>query len=264
MAGPSAGRMVGLSLLLAASTAAAGPAPLKEKSLAIVPGKAAGPGEPVPDAKAEKQALAAIASLASPQAKPPAWTSAICSPAFWKALRELDPALASKGTPTQMVAGPPGSKALEGRTFLQKPDGIAALLASPGFRKLMSAFASGAARAATREERALIYSLIPFEIKGKPATVVVKGSDILFINAEGGGLWLDIISAYGPNPAAVPADSVPAESASPAESPEILDACSNEISLLCNAQGSDLPAAAKCLRSQPESLLSPCRKALGL
>lgn len=243
------------------------PAAAQGKTLVIVPKEAVGPGEPVAAPKEEKEALAAAAALALPPGKTERpWTSVICNPSFWKRLHGLDAALATKGTPTTAHVG---SAALEARSFLKKKDGLDALYQSPGFQKLMGSFAAGKARAATKKERAQIYALIPFEIKGLPATVIEKAGDILFISVDKQLLWLDVISDYDkPGTAIVKTPDV-APAAAPQKVPEneaadrkILSACSNEIGLYCHEAGEDVKAVKACLGQHPDDLLPSCKSAL--
>ncbi|MBI5239622.1 MAG: DUF3859 domain-containing protein [Elusimicrobia bacterium] len=165
------------------------------RTAVFVPAGAEGPGDPVPDLRAEAAAQAAVAALARPPAAGgPAWQNVICNPTFWKRLRDQHPMLAGSGIPVKAIMG---GTVMEGRAFLKRKEGaLAALCNSGSFRKIMGRFAAGRARTATAQERQLVYALVPFEIKGKPVTVIEASGDILYVEAQGGLLWLDILSDY--------------------------------------------------------------------
>lgn len=165
------------------------------KTVVLAPGGAEGPGEPVADLQAEADAMAAVKALSQPPgAGGPAWQHVVCNPTLWKRLRDLSPTLSTAGVPVKAMTG---GMVMEGRAFLQQKEGaLAALFGDGDFQKLMGRFASGRARTATAQERELIYALIPFEIKGRPVTVVEAAGDVLYIESQKGLLWLDIISDY--------------------------------------------------------------------
>ncbi|MFH2204137.1 MAG: hypothetical protein ABIJ96_13540 [Elusimicrobiota bacterium] len=164
------------------------------KTVVIAPQEAQGPGAPVAGSQEERQALAVVAELARPPGKEPRrWSSIVCNPSVWKRLKALDAAVAELGTPSTAMTA---FGKLEARAFLKQKNELAPLYASPGFQRFMASFAEGAARAATQEERKEIYAMIPFEIKGKPVTVIDKDGALLFISFAQELLWLDVISDY--------------------------------------------------------------------
>lgn len=172
----------------------AGPA-AQGRTLAVVPAADLGPGESVPDPEADARAKALLAALSAkqaPEARP--WEVAVCLPALWKRLKGRDPALAGQGTSSTLVVA---DVPLEGRVFLKKKNETGALLDNQAFQAMMAGFASGSGRPAGPQERALIYALIPFEIKGRPVSVVEAAGERLFLASEQGMLWLEVISDYG-------------------------------------------------------------------
>ena len=74
-----------------------------------------------------------------------------------------------------------------------------ALLQALAFRGLSDALGRGQSRPATEAERKFWYALIPFEIKGKPVTIIeLEGNVVVVFIKDGTINWMDILSAYAP------------------------------------------------------------------
>ena len=119
--------------------------------------------------------------------------------ALWALLVKLDPALAEAGTSSINAlphrTGP--KQTMEVRSFMHEPE-RAALLRSPGFRKIGRAFAQANVRAAKRAERRLFYLLVPFEITAQAVTIAEREADrlVVFLDDQRRIAWLDVLSAY--------------------------------------------------------------------
>jgi len=155
-------------------------------------------GAPVKDPAAEKLAMEAFASIAGGKAKPELFGDiVIVGPALWKTLAGADKKLAKVGTHSEAVI--PGAKLqkLEMRTFIQPKD-KQSLLASTAVRGLAQHMMDAGPRPANAAERQLFYALVPFELVGKPVTILEHPDISLIVYAEDGKiLWLDASSLYG-------------------------------------------------------------------
>jgi hypothetical protein len=145
----------------------------------------------------EKDALAAVGAG---QAQPADLAAPLTiGPALWALLVKLDPALGEAGT--KSTIGLPHrtgqQQTLDVRSFTHEPE-RAALLRSPGFRKIGRAFAQANVRAATDAEREMFYLLVPFEITGRAVTIAERDADrlVVFLDDKGRLAWLDVLSAY--------------------------------------------------------------------
>lgn len=121
----------------------------------------------------------------------------VLGPALWAVLREIDPELGNLGIMSQAVI-PMGERmqTLEMRTFLDE-DSQRALLGREKFRAVAETFRQGKARPATEQERHLFYIFIPFEIEGRPLTVVDMDKYTLVVLVQEGRItWLDLLSEY--------------------------------------------------------------------
>ena len=143
---------------------------------------------------------AALAAVGAGEAAPTGLaTPVVIGTALWALLVKLDPALSAAGTPTANAlphqTGP--KQTVEVRSFVHEPE-RAALLQSPGFRKIGRAFGQAKIRAATDDERKLFYLLVPFEIVGHAVTIAERDADrlVVFLDDEGRPAWLDVLSAY--------------------------------------------------------------------
>jgi hypothetical protein len=120
-------------------------------------------------------------------------------PALWALLLKLDPELGEAGsksiTPLPHKTGK--QQTLEVRTFTYVTE-LAALLRSPGFRKVGRAFGQAKVRLATDGERETFYVLVPFEIAGRPVTIAEREADrlVVFLDDKGRLAWLDVLSGY--------------------------------------------------------------------
>jgi hypothetical protein len=215
-------RTTGLMLLLMCATCAHSsntpnkPVGTPEKSargttVIIVPDPNAAPkssspwGQSMPDSANEAAVHAALATVqqGGSAALAKLQSVLIMGPALWDYLKRLDSSLVPHGTPSELHLPLPDGKVqiLESRSF--KEEELSALVSSLGFQKVMQVFATGSPRAATEEERKLFYAMIPFEIAGKPVTVVDVEDQKLITNLlEGKLMWLDLISSYGKSKAA--------------------------------------------------------------
>jgi tetratricopeptide (TPR) repeat protein len=189
---------------------AAGPAAGEGQSgnvaLVVMPeaGAERGPGAPVPSSADESRCAAAIAAVVAGDTATALALfedSIVIGPALW-ALLDDDPVLRESGIPSPMhLSSPQGPMVLQGRTFVE-PD-RATLLGSQAFHDLLAGVASTPPRAATAQERAIFYQLIPFEIEGEPVTVVGTGAArLVFDSTDDKLFWLDNIGFYGSDNAA--------------------------------------------------------------
>ena len=147
------------------------------------------------------EAKNALAAIGAGQAQPSLLATPLTvGPALWALLVKLDPALADAGTKaSSALPHKTGQQqALEVRSFMQEPE-LAALLRSPGFRKIGRAFAQANVRAATNDEREMFYLLVPFEIASRAVTIAERDADrlVVFLDDKDRLAWLDVLSAYG-------------------------------------------------------------------
>jgi hypothetical protein len=160
---------------------------------------AAPPAAPAPARASEVKA--ALAAVGAGQAPPSGVaTPLVIGQALWALLVKLDPALAGAGTPApSMLPHRTGPKqTLEVRSFTHEQE-LAALLGSPGVRKIGRAFGQANVRPATEAERELFYLLVPFEIAGRAVTIAERDADrlVVFLDDKGRVAWVDVLSAYG-------------------------------------------------------------------
>ncbi len=74
---------------------------------------------------------------------------------------------------------------------------VVALLANQTFVGVARAMSAGP-RAATAAERQLLYALVPFEIAGKPITILEADKLSILVHAEDGKIgWIDAPNLYG-------------------------------------------------------------------
>lgn len=161
-------------------------------------------GAPVPDSATE----ARVRTLLSQVVAGEPWTRVsvfgrplIIGPALWSFLLKATPTVRDLGTPgTAIIPHPDGtSEDLTMRTFLD--DGAVAQIAGQAaFLRLLEGFVAGSTRAANEEERKLFYTMVPFEIFGKPLTILQTEDARLVVDLDGleNGrvMWLDLISGY--------------------------------------------------------------------
>jgi hypothetical protein len=169
-------------------------------SVAAIPIDAPPPwGAPVVDPHAERAAVELFAAIASGKARPEAVLAPVFAvgPMLWGQLLHLDSGFASIGTPSSAVL-PTGRavQQLEMRTFREAKD-RAALIANPAFQLMAKVMAAGTPRAADAAERQLLYALVPFEISGRPVTMLVTPKLSLLVYIENGMLvWADAPQFY--------------------------------------------------------------------
>jgi len=160
-------------------------------------------GAPVPDPKAEREAMELFAAIAGGKAKPDAVLAPVfvIGPGLWKLMAGNDAAFGKLGTKSQAVV-PTGDKPqmLEMRSYLEAKD-RKAVVTNRMFVSLARLMMQGGPRAATDAERHLFYALSPHEIAGHPITVIVTGKVAVMVFAEDGKLsWIDAPGAYGGDP----------------------------------------------------------------
>lgn len=123
----------------------------------------------------------------------------VIGPALWTILVKLDPALTEAGTtsinPLPHRTGP--KQTMEMRSFTHEPE-RAALLRSPGFRKIGRAFGPAKVRAADGAERELFYLLVPIEVRQRDIYIAERDADrlVVFLDEKRRPAWLDVLSAY--------------------------------------------------------------------
>lgn len=153
-------------------------------------------GPPVPAPALEQRALEALKKVAT-VADPESFAKTITvGPALWAEWKKAPAASLAVGVKaTILVPSSSGMREFEGRTIMK--DDISAFAALPAVRALGTRFGKGRARPATDAERALFYSLIPFELKDMPVTVVEEGGQSLLVfQSDGRMMWLDLISEW--------------------------------------------------------------------
>jgi hypothetical protein len=158
-------------------------------------------GDPVPGEKDEQRVLAALTAVGAGTAEAQSLLADVVmvGPALWVLLTHDDGSLKSIGTPAEarLPNRTGGAQTLEMRAFLKKTGQVSALLKAQPFRQIAAAYANGRARAATEPERKLFYAFIPFEIAGKPLTIVVSREErLVAVLANGQLMWIDLLSAY--------------------------------------------------------------------
>jgi hypothetical protein len=183
---------------------AAKPKPMPADAVAVVVDAAvpdAAPpkwGAPVSDPAAERAVLDALAAIAGGKAKPGDVLTGVFSvgPGLWQRLK-TDPKLAKLGTDAQVVMpGADKPQQLEMRSFLDAK-AQKALLANPNIIALAKLVSQAKARPANDVERALLYALVPFEIAGKPITILETADFQLLVYAESNKLaWIDSPGSY--------------------------------------------------------------------
>ncbi len=179
---------------------AAAPAPAPAVTKPAQPGPW---GAVVADPNSDMIAMRAVSMLATadPKVHEVLGDILMVGPALWAALVDMDKQLATLGTDSQAVIKIGGApRKLPMRTFLEA-DARAKFLATDAVKTLATLFAAGKPRAANDFERHLLYALVPFEIAGKPVTVIDSPSRItLLVVIENGKLyWLDIPGMYKPD-----------------------------------------------------------------
>ena len=160
-------------------------------------------GAPVADPKSDMVAMHALSLLAKgdPKAKELAGDVLFIGPALWAAMVDMDKQLATLGTDSKaVVKSGANPHELAMRSFIAA-DARDKFLATDATKTIAALFAAGRPRAASGSERQLLYALVPFEITGKPVTVVETASRVtLLVVIENGKLyWLDIPGMYKPD-----------------------------------------------------------------
>ena len=146
------------------------------------------------------EAKNALAAVGAGQAQPADLATPLTiGPALWALLVKLDPALGEAGTKTaSALPHKTGQQqTLEVRSFTHEPE-RAALLRSPGFRKIGRAFAQANLRPATAAEREMFYLMVPFDISSRGVTIAERDADrlVVFLDEKQHLAWLDVLSAY--------------------------------------------------------------------
>jgi hypothetical protein len=159
---------------------------------------AEGGGDPVPGTGHEERCVAAIKAVGTGADVNLYFSNAlILGPGIVQAMTGDQRKFPKGGTPALITAVFSGRRMFFMGRFVKGND-LEVLLSSERFKEMLRGVADGAARPATREERDLYYSLVPYEIEGKPVTVLQKGKRRLLV--DGGdnleNAWLDMIDEY--------------------------------------------------------------------
>jgi len=162
-------------------------------------------GEPVPDGEQEAKALAMMQSIGTGTADVAILSETlVLGPGAYRTLLGVDKEsgrddIASTGTPsTSVVSSGDKVVSMPMRSYLDV-SAREALLQALAFRGLSDALGRGQSRPATEAERKFWYALIPFEIKGKPVTIIeLEGNVVVVFIKDGTINWMDILSAYAP------------------------------------------------------------------
>jgi hypothetical protein len=121
----------------------------------------------------------------------------VVAPGLWRLINS-DPSLSEAGTPSYSGQPQPDGSILtyEMRSYYKDAD-ILRLLSSGTFIAAMRRFATGTIRAATSDERALLYRQIPFEILDQPIAVSEDRDEVLIavLGATGGLDWIEVLPA---------------------------------------------------------------------
>ncbi|CAN5780639.1 hypothetical protein BH11MYX3_BH11MYX3_02100 [soil metagenome] len=160
-------------------------------------------GAAVADPKGDQIAMHALSMLASgdPKASELVGDALFIGPALWAGMVDIDKQLATLGTDSKAVVKTgPTPHELSMRSFIEA-DARTKFLKTDAMKTIATLFAAGRPRAANELERHLLYALVPFEIAGKPVTVVETASRVtLIVVIENGKLyWLDIPGMYRPD-----------------------------------------------------------------
>ncbi len=179
-----------------APTTAAAPAPAQKHSEEPW-------GAPVADPKGDLIAMRAMSLLATgdPKAAELVGDVLFIGPALWAGMVDMDKQLATLGTSSKAVVKTGATaRELDMRSFIEA-DARTRFLATDAMKTIATLFAGGRPRAASELERHLLYALVPFEIAGKPVTVIDTTSRVtLLVVIEKDKLyWLDIPGMYRPD-----------------------------------------------------------------
>lgn len=154
-------------------------------------------GASVPSTAAEQEALELVGGFGA-YAPSHGVEAVILGAAIWSNVRK-DAELSRHGKKTTFLVSTGNGKTqpLEGRGYSAKEEGtLEALGKSAAMKEVLVLFSKGKSRAATAAERTFFYAFIPFEIEGKPLTVVEGGGEKLVVYKDGGLLYLDLLSGY--------------------------------------------------------------------
>ncbi len=153
-------------------------------------------GDPVTGTGHEKRCIKAIVAALSGRNLRPGSNLVFLGPGFMKAMN-ADALNFAYGKPMLITGNVGGRKVvLAGRMF--KKEHLKKLFSSSDFRSVLQGIVYGKARPANKEERDLYYSLISWEIEGKPVTLIEKGHRRLLVDThrDGNLFWLDMIDQY--------------------------------------------------------------------
>jgi hypothetical protein len=149
-----------------------------------------GAGDVVVDDAQVRRCMAARDAVVSRQGAVERFADKILvGPALWEALQ-----LGSLGVELVVTLQTRrGAQELHGRYF--DGDERQKLLSAKALQQVFAKVSGG--RAANATERATYYELVPFEISGKPVTVLGEGDARLICDTEGTRvLWIDLIGGY--------------------------------------------------------------------
>lgn len=160
-------------------------------------------GGAVADPKSDQIAMHALSMLATgdPKASELVGDALFIGPALWAGMVDMDKQVATLGTDSKAVVKTgPTPHELSMRSFIDA-DARTKLLKTDAMKTIATLFAAGRPRPANEMERHLLYALVPFEIAGKPVTVIDTASRVtLLVVIENGKLyWLDIPGMYRPD-----------------------------------------------------------------
>jgi hypothetical protein len=152
-------------------------------------------GEPVSSLDTEKRVVSLLDSLSKGKVE----GTVVLSPGLWGRVKS-DAKLADLGIPLWARTTINGKQlVLEGRGF-SPPHGLDAAAKRESFRGVGTWVPNGKTRSANDAERETFYSVISFEIKGEPVTIVSDGKQRLLVfimedKERGAMLWIEDLDA---------------------------------------------------------------------
>ena len=177
---------------------------MRREWLNLIPGQrsSAGGGESVPGTGHEDRCALAITAIVEGRGLTEHFSDPlIVAPGFVHAMMGSEP-IFPYGKAALMRLNS-GGREIMFLCYRVAGDERSSCLGANEVREFLRGFGGQQAQPATREQRALYYALIPFEIAGEPVSVIQDGKRCLLLQAtDKGVLWIDMIDEYPLRPVA--------------------------------------------------------------